>query len=130
MSEYDWRTISSDPKSFTQDQKFETGATRDGDTDKIDFEGFLSPLALEAFGDYMHRARHTKQGMRDSDNWQRGIPLSWYMKSMFRHFVSAWKKHRGGNQVDMVDDLCALWFNTQGYLHEILQEKSDGDSKL
>jgi len=31
-------------------RKFETGGTRDSDTDKIDYEGFLSYPVLVAFG--------------------------------------------------------------------------------
>lgn len=60
---------------------FPTGATRNLDDDKIDFEGFLSPLVIERYGQYMHRHRVQADGiLRDSDNWQRGIPLSAYMK--------------------------------------------------
>jgi hypothetical protein len=49
-------------------RKFKSGALRDNDTDKIDFEGLLSPLVLERFGEYMHRHRNTADGVRDSDN--------------------------------------------------------------
>ena len=33
-------------------RQFETGAIRDDDEGKLDFEGCLSPLALEAFAEY------------------------------------------------------------------------------
>lgn len=33
-------------------RKFDTGATRNDDSNNLDFEGFLSPLALQAFAEY------------------------------------------------------------------------------
>src|SRR5580698_7792736 len=60
---------------------FETGATRNLDASKYDYEGFLSPLVMERFGQYMHKHRVQADGsLRDSDNWQKGIPLQAYMK--------------------------------------------------
>ena len=32
---------------------FDTGATRDTNTDKPDYEGFLSPLVIERYGQFM-----------------------------------------------------------------------------
>lgn len=103
-------------------RKFETGATRDTDTGKIDFEGFLSPVALEAYGVYMMNNQLQADGkLRASDNWQKGIPIEAYMKSAWRHFFTSWKHYRKG--VDYTEDLCALMFNIQGLLHENLKEK-------
>lgn len=110
---------------------FETGATRDADDSKYDFEGFLSPLVLERFAEYMHKHRKQKDGsMRASDNWQKGIPLDAYMKSGFRHFRDWWRAHRGyptttGDGLE--DELCAILFNVQGYLHEYLKSKQGAD---
>lgn len=105
-------------------RQFETGATRDTDAGKIDFEGFLSPLALEAFGEYMNKNRVQADGnLRDSDNWQKGIPKEAYMKSAWRHFFSVWKHYR--EEQDYTEDLCALLFNVQGLLHETLKEKNE-----
>jgi len=110
---------------------FNTGATRDGDTDKLDYEGFLSPLVIERFGQYMHKHRFQVDGkMRDADNWQKGIPQTAYMKSGWRHFFDWWKGHRrtspftppGREQFE--ETLCALMFNVMGYLHEHLKEKA------
>src|SRR5687767_12545272 len=98
-------------------RQFETGATRDVDNNKYDYEGFLSPAVLEAYAEYMHRNRFQADGnVRDSDNWQKGIPKDVYMKSMFRHFMTVWKGHRKGD-VPM-DDLAALMFNVMGYMFE------------
>lgn len=99
---------------------FETGATRDSEDNKLDFEGFLSPIVIERFAEYMNKHREQADGsLRDSDNWQRGIPESAYMKSMWRHFFAVWKNYRAGQ--DNVEDLCALLFNVQGMLHEKLK---------
>lgn len=103
-------------------RKFDTGATRDTDQSKFDFEGFLSPYAIEAFGAYMNFNRVTAAGVRDSDNWQKGIPLAVYMKSMWRHFFELWQAHRGiPVKEGIVWALCAILFNVQGYLHELLK---------
>lgn len=101
-------------------RKFETGATRDADDSKFDYEGFLSPTVLEAYADYMHTNRFQSDGtIRDGDNWQKGIPLDAYMKSMFRHFMAVWKGHRNGDV--KTDELAALMFNVMGYMHEKLK---------
>lgn len=102
---------------------FATGATRDQDLTKYDFEGFLSPVVLEAFAAYMHKNRQMADGsLRDSDNWQKGIPMDAYMKSAFRHFFDAWKAHRGyPTETDIVTSLLGLLFNVQGYVHEYIK---------
>ena len=104
-------------------REFETGATRNSDDDKYDYDGFLSPLVIEAFGAYMHKHRRQADGtLRDGDNWQAGIPVESYMKSMWRHFFAVWKAHRGYETAeDIEESLCAMLFNVQGYLHEILK---------
>lgn len=103
-------------------RQFKTGATRDTEEGKLDFDGFLSVDVLERFAVYMHKHRLQADGkLRDSDNWQKGIPIDAYMKSMWRHFFAVWKGHRKGT--DNIEDLCALMFNVQGMLHEKLKEK-------
>lgn len=106
-------------------RKFDTGATRDTDIDKYDYEGFLSPLVLERYGQYMNKHRKQADGnLRDSDNWQNGIPKDAYIKSAWRHFMDWWKEHRGlPSREGLEDALCALMFNVMGYLHETLKEK-------
>lgn len=106
-------------------REFKTGATRDSEEGKNDYEGFLSPLVIEAYGNYM--TKHRKQAdskLRDSDNWQKGIPKDAYIKSAFRHFMDWWKEHRGHpSREGLVDALCALMFNVMGYLHEVLKNE-------
>jgi hypothetical protein len=118
---------------------FETGATRDTDDGKFDYEGFLSPLVLERYGAYMHSHRKQADGkLRDSDNWQKGIPLVAYIKSLWRHFFDVWKIYRGlgpindkkdGHLVTIDEALCAVIFNASGYLHEILKKQLDHERK-
>lgn len=104
---------------------FDTGATRSDSQDKLDYEGFLSPLVLEAVAEYMNKNRVMADGsIRESDNWQKGIPLSSYFKSLWRHFHSAWKSYRGyKSNEDIKTSLCAVIFNSSGALHEILKKE-------
>lgn len=108
-------------------REYETGATRDNCDDKPDYEGFLSPLVIVEFGKYMHKHRKQADGkLRDSDNWQKGMPLADYMKSMYRHFIDVWLHHRGFARIareSLKEALCALIFNAQGYLHELLKKE-------
>lgn len=116
-------------------EKFETGATRHSDADKPDYEGFLSPLVIESYGKYMHTHRKQADGsLRDSDNWQKGIPTAKYMKSLWRHLFAAWKLHRGYSvEAELIggkwatptleDCLNGILFNTMGYLHELIKAK-------
>lgn len=99
---------------------FETGATRDTDTTKLDYEGFLSPRVLRRYAEYMHKCRlHSippGELIREPDNWQRGIPKTAYMKSLMRHVVEAWEDHRN-SKYDQ-ETLCAILFNAMGLLFE------------
>jgi len=106
-------------------REFETGATRDSEDGKFDYEGFLSPVVLKRFAQYMHKHRVQRDGsLRDSDNWQKGLPMSVYMKSAWRHFMDWWSMHRRGcieiELDDYEDILCAMMFNVMGYLHELI----------
>jgi hypothetical protein len=113
-------------------RQFESGATRDTDNDKLDFEACLCPLALERYAEYMLACSYLPDGTRrPDDNWQKGINKISYMKSLMRHTHHLWKLHRGyevmdkktGTPVDIEDALCAVLFNTFGYLHEHLKHK-------
>lgn len=100
---------------------FESGATRDTDLTKLDYEGFFSPIVMKIFAEYMDSNRHLKDGStRESDNWQKGIPKEAYMKSGFRHFMDWWFEHRGYKSREGIDKaLCGLIFNAMGYLYEL-----------
>lgn len=119
--------ISPQPVNVTAMRQFDTGATRHTDENKYDYEGFLQPLVEERFAAYMHKHRCQADGtLRASDNWQKGIPKTVYMKSAFRHFMDVWKAMRGYKIADTLEDaLCALLFNVRGLLFEILKEKNE-----
>jgi len=108
-------------------RKFKSGATRDVDENKYDYEGFLSPLVIRRYGEYMHKHRKQSDGsLRDSDNWQKGIPLDAYIKSGWRHFHDWWLEHRGFNSRENLEEaLMAILFNVMGYAHEILKRKEN-----
>jgi hypothetical protein len=111
---------------------FATGATRGSEDGKLDPEGFLSPLVVVRYSEYMQKHRTQADGtMRASDNWQKGMPLVAYMKSMWRHFLDVWLLHRQYAPVhqepgyDMEEALCAMIFNCSGYLDTILRDTRD-----
>lgn len=115
-------------------REFSTGATRDDDTTKPDYEGYLSPAVLVRFSRYMTEHRVQADGnLRASDNWQKGIPRDQYLKSLIRHVIDLWGEHRDRlrdpvrvhlprDPKVIEDTLCAILFNAQGYLHEWLRE--------
>jgi hypothetical protein len=108
---------------------WDSGATRDTAEEKYDYEGFLSPLVIERFAEYMHKNRLQSDGtLRASDNWQKGMPTEVYMKSGWRHFFDWWMYHRHLKMHDDVpwveEALCGLMFNVMGYLHEHLKKRS------
>jgi hypothetical protein len=107
-------------------REFPTGAIRDNDLNKPDYEGFLSPLVIERYGAYMNKHRLQPNGtIRASDNWQLGIPKDAYIKSAWRHFLDWWKQHRGWPGQDTLEEsICALIFNASGYLDKILRDKA------
>lgn len=133
-------------------RKFKTGATRDTEEEKLDYEGFLSPLALHAYAKYLNKHRIQSDGtLRDSDNWQKGISIDVYMKSICRHQMDLWAIHRGyvvykertdkgeithilvsrkefknpgWTLVTLEDALGGLIFNSMGYLHEYIKLKN------
>lgn len=106
---------------------FDSGAYRDSDEGKYDYEGYLSPLVLESYAAYMHKHSRQSDGkLRASDNWQRGIPKEQYMKSAFRHFMDLWSEHRGYGSRDGIEEaLGGLLFNVMGYWYMLLKEQQD-----
>jgi hypothetical protein len=106
-------------------REFPSGATKSPEGDKLDYEGFLSPIVLKRYAQYMHKHRVQSDGkLRPSNNWQKGIPRDVYMKSMWRHFMDVWMNHHGAILPipDRTEALCALLFNVMGYLHEELKQ--------
>jgi len=105
---------------------FDTGATRDDNTHKVDYFGFLSPKAIRAFGAYMHKHRFQADGVvRSADNWKKGIPISAYVESLTRHQIEFMDAVSDGRWAEADEIACALWFNIQGYLHERQTARKD-----
>jgi hypothetical protein len=117
-------------------RSFDTGATRDTAEGKLDFEGFVHPLFLEQFAKYMNMHRLQSDGtLRDSDNWQKGIPQDICMKSLFRHFFEMWKLHRNGiynreQYRDFMAGAMGIIFNVQAYVLQDLQDLQGEDLGL
>ena len=109
-------------------RKFDTGATRDNNENKLSFIKALCPLVLKRYVEYIGKHRKQADGdMRDWDNWKQGIPKDVYIDSKGRHFIDTWLHYEGYGQEAVHDDiediLCAELFNTMGFLHEILVKK-------
>lgn len=111
---------------------FATGATRGSEDGKIDPEGFLSPVVCLRYSQYMQKHRTQPDGsVRASDNWQKGIPMSAYMKSLWRHFLDVWLLHRGHPPAheepdyDLQEALCGVLFNASGMLDALLRRTND-----
>ncbi|MCK5611622.1 hypothetical protein KAR91_57660 [Candidatus Pacearchaeota archaeon] len=109
-------------------RQFDSGATRDTNVGKLDYEGFLSPLVLKRYAEYLNKHRIQSDGkLRNSDNWQKGIPIKEYMKSKWRHFMDTWRWYRIGPKLTglhVEESLCAEMFNTMGMLFEVLKAKN------
>lgn len=114
-------------------RQFASGATRNTDEDKLDYDGFFSPRVLKRRAEYMHQHRVQADGkIRASDNWKKGIPLDAYMKSGWRHFWEWWSRHHGSfiaPEGDIEEAICALMFNCEGYLEELLKAKDQEKPK-
>lgn len=128
-------------------RKFDTGAFRDTDSHKLQFTRSLSPIVLIRYVEFMREHNNTADGQRDEGNWKKGFTRKSYMESKFRHLIETWLIQDGlkeyldldPKQLDNVDDLmleelieslCAEFFNTQGFLHVLLLEQRERREKL
>lgn len=114
---------------MTNSRYFSTGATRDTDEGKFDYEGFDHPLVDHRFAAYMHQHRKQSDGrLRDGDNWTKGMPRRQYLKSLIRHIKDVQLISKGcadkASTDDLVEALCAVRFNVNGLLLELLLERS------
>lgn len=111
-------------------RKFGTGATRDTNTNKPEFGGFLSVMVLREFGRYMHKNRKQSDGqLRDSDNWKKGMPRRVYAESLIRHTLDVVGEITGDDEEtrsvqEVLDALMAIIFNAQGLARELLLDRS------
>jgi hypothetical protein len=106
---------------------FSTGATRDTAVGKIDPEGFVHPLFMLQFYKYMNMHRIQSDGtLRDSDNWQKGIPKEVCAKSLKRHMLDFELIHRGcydaAHEPCIIAAAMGIMFNVQAYVLQVIQE--------
>lgn len=116
---------------MAQIRQYETGATRGSNQGKLDYTGFLSPIVLRRYAEFMHTHRIQDDGnLRDADNWKKGIPRQDYLESLHRHFMAVWLLmdrqkafDEKGQPVELEGELCAMLFNSMGLLHELLKDR-------
>lgn len=112
-------------------REFDSGAKRDSDVGKINYLKALSPLVLQAYGEFMRKNNSQRDGeKREEDNWKKGMSKQSYMESKFRHFVTTWKIYDGFSNDDIIESLLAELFNTIGLLHVLLLEKHNMQKDL
>ena len=121
------QTLSSGPSLRT----FASGAARDTDKGKLDYEGFLAAITKKRFAEYMHKNRNVGQceqfpnGFRPSDNWQLGLDPKETLKSLIRHvedvhlIIDGWPEEA---RESLQDALCAIIFNAQALLLDDLKQ--------
>lgn len=100
---------------------FPTGATRNSEDGKFDYEGFFDPEVVVEFARYMHSHRKLEDGaLRASDNWQKGIPTDAYRRSLMRHVIDVWMYYRGhsmpSGETNPLRALSGVLFNTMGLM--------------
>lgn len=101
---------------------FETGASRDTDEGKLKYHRFLSPAVLRRYCEYLEKHRVCADGsLRDPDNWKKGIGQDVYVESLLRHAFEAWQQWEQDGVMSQ-DTLCAILFNTMGYLFEDIKK--------
>ena len=115
-------------------RKFDTGAIRDTDSGKLSYSKGLSFLVLRRYLQYLGKHRTLSDGStRDWDNWKKGISPDVYRDSLTRHVAdvnivadghSAEDNHGSCNVEDL---LCAVIFNAQGWLFELLKKRGYGN---
>lgn len=110
---------------------YTTGATRNDHDEAIVPHLFNSALVDRRFATYMHEHRKQADGsLRPGDNWKNGIPRDDYMASIARHYLDLCEIHERNSDgiidrdygfVTMQDVLCALRFNINGMLYELIK---------
>lgn len=113
---------------------FDTGATRDTAEGKPNYGGYLSSLALRCFGRYMLKHETQADGKkREPGNWKKGIPERVYYESLLHHTLEDLMALMDGlparePSTTKKEALCAILFNAQGMLHEILKQELEAVS--
>lgn len=113
-------------------REFKTGANRNSDFGKLDYEAFNSPIVDWYYAQYMHSHRMLEDGtLRDGDNWQKGFPVEVITKCLARHYKDYHLTTRGikvtekGKEMKLEDILCGIIFNAKAHLLELLKDKKE-----
>ena len=111
-------------------RQFNTWANRNSDEDKLDIEGFLNPLVMQKYYEYMHKHRQLEDWtLRDADNWQNRFWDDHYsvcMKSLMRHVHDLWLEHRWYKSRDWIEDaLNWIIFNAMAYAFAHYEDEYD-----
>ena len=113
-------------------RKFDTGAIRDTDSGKLSYSKGLSFPVLRRYLQYLGKHRTLPDGsVRDWDNWKKGIAPEVYRDSLTRHVADVnivadgYSAEDNHGKCDLEDLLCAVMFNSMGWLYEILESKKE-----
>jgi hypothetical protein len=113
-----------------ENRVFDTGATRSPLGTKPEYAGFISPLVIKRFGEYMHKHRTQADGkVRSADNWQKNIDMDSLNDSKIRHDMDIWLHSRGYSEEaaePLEEALCACMFNTMAILKQVLEQSGRG----
>jgi hypothetical protein len=118
-------------KATLEMRQFDGGATRSSQEGKPELAGFTSPIATRRFGKYMMVHHVQEDGkLRKSDNWKSGMSRRAYVESLKRHFLDVEEIVTGDvvpgtdvSQARLEEALCAMFFNVQGLLREVMLER-------
>jgi hypothetical protein len=110
---------------------FKTGATRSPLGDKLEYKGYLNPMVLKRYAEYMKKHQtQSDRGQRAADNWQKGIDLASLYDSKIRHDMDIWLYSEGyyREMTEVIEEsLCASIFNTMAILKQVLEQNAYSD---
>ena|SRR5450631_3414633 len=113
---------------------FATGATRSPLADKLEYDGYLNPLVLKRFAEYMRKHQTQSNGeRRASDNWQLNIPMASLHDSKKRHDHDVWLHIKGYPEEateSMEESLCAAIFGNMAMLKQVMEQSGRGTGGL
>ena len=111
-------------------RSFDGGAIRDTNIGKLEYYGFLSPLVLKRYSEYMNKHRTLPDGgLRGSDNWKSLFGKDHNkicFDSLLRHLMDVWLIMDGYSdeaREPLEEALCAMSFNINALLLKILKDK-------
>lgn len=111
-------------------RKFATGAIRSALGNKLEYDGYLNPLVLKRFAEYMKKHQTQPDGeQRAADNWQKNIPMASLHDSKKRHDFDVWLHLKGYSEEateTMEESLCAAIFGNMAMLKQVMEQSGRG----